>query len=451
MKTFLSALLILVALSSQLAAQTSETASGPVDRPSAADVALKFIERPVDFYDGLRAWENGQKEIAVSLWIRASEYGDVRALNQVGILYGSGTILPRDKVMSAYYIALANQLSGKVGSDPYVGLAPEARSAVIQRVQAFVPKLLAASSTKASLNDPQEMLVRAVYDNDMKSLQAAIDRGASATVKSADGWSALFHAAAAGHQDVVEALLKTPVNLYQTVGHNEFSVLHIASLNDSISLSEALIAAGAHPLAETTQGMRPSDVADASGHDDLARFLREKEVAEAIVVQQKLNSLGYDVGKADGVIGQQSRMQLAIFANSAKIKGGRTWPHVISPLVLTLLDQRRTTSVWGARITYNDSKRGNQIWYPVDIQADSEAVARAKALERCKKQALATKCEVVFVFPAGGCIAAAVSGDAGAASRIFASTKDAEEDALEECRAKFGSKCEVRFALCVGN
>jgi hypothetical protein len=294
------------------------------------------------------------------------------------------------------------------------------------------------------------MLIRAIYDNDLKSLDMAIDRGASPTVKSDEGWPALFHAASAGNLDVIAALLKLPITLYQTAGENEFSVLHVAAFNGSIPMAEALIAAGAHPLAETTAGMRPSDVAEAAGHVELASFLREQEVAEAKKVQQKLNSLGYDVGKADGVIGQQSRMQLAIFANSAKIKGGRSWPQVISPLVLTLLDQRRTTSAWGARITYKDSKRGNQIWYPVDIRADSEAVARAKALDRCEKQASATKCEVAFVFPAGGCIAAAVSGDSGVASRIFASTKDAEKDALEECRAKFGSNCEVRFALCVG-
>lgn len=450
MKTFLSALLIFVVLSSQLASQTSETSNGQIDKPSATDVGLKYIEQPVDYYDGLRAWENGFKEIAVSLWIRASEYGDVRALNRIGNLYDNGIILPQDQVMAAFYKGLANRLSGYEQSDPYVGVAPEAMSAVIQRVENFVPKSLETTGAKATIADPQEILIHAIYNNDLKSLDIAIDQGASITVKSADGWSALFHAVSSGHMDMVEALLKRPVTLYQTVEENEFSVLHVVAFNGSIPLAEALIAAGAHPLAETTAGMRPSDVAEAAGHDELAKFFREWEVKEATKVQQKLNTLGYDVGKADGVIGQQSRMQLAIFANSAKIKVGRSWPHVMSPLLLTLLEQRRVTSVWGARITYDDSDLVNRLWYVFDIQGDSETAARANALELCKAQKAATKCEVMFVFPSGSCLAVAEGDDGGVGSRIFASIEDAKKDAQERCQTRQGTSCKIRSARCVG-
>lgn len=450
MKTFLSALLIFVMLSSRLASQPSEASSGQIDQTTAADVGLKLIEQPVDYYDGLRAWENGQKEVAVSLWIRASEYGDVRSLNRVGNLYRSGIILPQDEVMAAYYKALANRLSGFDQSDPYVGVSPEARSAVTQRVDAFVPKSLRTSSAEATLTDPQQMLIRAIYDNDLRSLDMAIDRGASPTLKSDEGWPALFHAASVGNLDVIAALLKLPITLYQTAGESEFSVLHVAAFNGSIPLAEALIAAGAHPLAETTAGMRPSDVAEAADHVELASFLREQEVAEAKKVQEKLNNLGYDVGKADGVIGQQSRMQLAIFANSAKIKGGRTWPHVLSPLVLTLLEQRRVTSVWGARITYDDSDSVNRLWYAFEVNGDSEADARANALELCKAQEAATKCEVKFVFPSGGCLAVAEGSAGGVGSRIFASIEDARMDALERCNTRQGGSCKIHSARCVG-
>ena len=84
-----------------------------------------------------------------------------------------------------------------------------------------------------------------------------------------------LHSAAAGrHIEVCRVLIAAGADVNATQQH-EFTPLHAAAQHGDDELVELFLSAGADPSARTDAGDTPADIADAAGHVDVARRLRE--------------------------------------------------------------------------------------------------------------------------------------------------------------------------------
>jgi uncharacterized protein len=84
-----------------------------------------------------------------------------------------------------------------------------------------------------------------------------------------------LHSAAAGrHHEVCRLLIASGADVNATE-QNDFTPLHAAAQHGDVELVELFLSAGADPSARIVSGETPADVADAAGHPDVARRLRE--------------------------------------------------------------------------------------------------------------------------------------------------------------------------------
>jgi hypothetical protein len=84
-----------------------------------------------------------------------------------------------------------------------------------------------------------------------------------------------LHSAAAGrHHEVCRLLIASGADVNATQQH-DFTPLHAAAQHGDDELVELFLSAGADPLARTDAGDTAADIAEAAGHVDVARRLRE--------------------------------------------------------------------------------------------------------------------------------------------------------------------------------
>jgi len=84
-----------------------------------------------------------------------------------------------------------------------------------------------------------------------------------------------LHSAAAGrHHEVCRLLIASGADVNATQGH-DFTPLHAAAQHGDDELVELFLSAGADPAARTDAGDTPADTAEAAGHVDVARRLRQ--------------------------------------------------------------------------------------------------------------------------------------------------------------------------------
>ena len=84
-----------------------------------------------------------------------------------------------------------------------------------------------------------------------------------------------LHSAAAGlHHEVCRVLIAAGADVNARQAH-AFTPLHAAAQHGDDELVELLLSAGADPTARTDAGATPADTADAAGHVDVARRLRQ--------------------------------------------------------------------------------------------------------------------------------------------------------------------------------
>jgi ankyrin repeat protein len=88
-----------------------------------------------------------------------------------------------------------------------------------------------------------------------------------------------LHAAAAGHHVEVCRLLLAAGADIEATQHGGFRPLHEAAHRGDVELVELFLSAGADPTATLPDGRTAADLADAEGHPDLARRLREMAAA----------------------------------------------------------------------------------------------------------------------------------------------------------------------------
>jgi ankyrin repeat protein len=90
-----------------------------------------------------------------------------------------------------------------------------------------------------------------------------------------------LHSAAAGlHHEVCRVLIAAGADVNATQ-RNGFTPLHEAAQHGDDVLVEVLLSAGADPTARTDAGDTPADTAEAAGHVDVARRVRQVAVDRA--------------------------------------------------------------------------------------------------------------------------------------------------------------------------
>ena len=109
-----------------------------------------------------------------------------------------------------------------------------------------------------------------------EAARALVAAGASsATVGTNDLANQPLHAAAAGrHVEVCRLLLAAGADV-DAVQHGGFTPLHQAADQGDVEMVELFLSAGADPGTRLPDGRTPADLAEARGHGDVARRLRE--------------------------------------------------------------------------------------------------------------------------------------------------------------------------------
>jgi adenosylhomocysteine nucleosidase len=90
-----------------------------------------------------------------------------------------------------------------------------------------------------------------------------------------------LHSAAAGrHVEICRLLIAAGADV-NAPQRNGFRALHAAAQHGDVELLELLLSAGADPVLATDDGETPARTAEAEGHVDVARRLREVATAQA--------------------------------------------------------------------------------------------------------------------------------------------------------------------------
>jgi hypothetical protein len=398
---------------------------------------------PVDYYDGLRAFENGQRLLAVVLWLQAAALGDTRAMVRIAEAFSAGTDLPPSPIGTAYYYGVAF----KEGATDQVEHARAARDALTAGQQADLDSAIAAYTPRKPVKpdgtNADSAFFAAVAAGDATAVKAMLDKDFVLASESDDrGWQPLMLAALAGSGDTIKALLDTGAPA-DDANEDGYTALHIAAFGGSRPAIDALIAGGAHAAITTTAGLSAMDIARAGKHDDLASYLAPLQQKDVAAIQGQLNTLGYDVGKPDGTLNDATRDQLAIFAHRLLLDPVRA---PTAELINGLFEES-STDLWGYVVQY--TKDGSK-WtsYDFDFHGDDRDAVTAAAMKDCADTG-GKSCKVSLIVPEGSCLSHV--NHTSLWSRIFADEDAAAADAKNRCRAQGMKDCDDLATLCVGD
>jgi len=395
---------------------------------------------PVDFYDGLRAWDTGLHEVAVALWLRAAALGDTKSMLRVAQEYESGKYLPKQKLLAVYFKLLAKR-QGHEGPDPLVGLTADERAAVTAKADEFAAAALPPAQAPQKTVTFEDLL-RAADTGDADEVRRILGANSRlATGQDGKGWTPLMHAAAGGHAEIV-GLLADRGSDVAAVDADGFSALHLAAWSGSEATVALLLARGAFPVAASAKGMTASIVAERAKHPEVAAQLAAAERRQVVQIQEKLATLGYEVGKADGEMGPRTATQLAIFAAGERLPGPPT------ANVLAKLFAKTETRLWGAVVLLNYKGTPSATYYTNAV--GNRARVETAILDWCKGQPDWSKCKISVMLPQGTCLAGAIGSGGGVIwSRAFPELASAEADSEAQCRSAGSTGCKVTQSFCV--
>jgi len=163
-----------------------------------------------------------------------------------------------------------------LAADPEIDLFEGAALGRIDRVRAALDG--APDAVHAFSPDGFTALHLAAFFGKPEIARALLDAGASVDAYTTnDLANQPLHAAAAGrHLEVCRVLLAAGADVNATQ-HGGYTPLHEAAQHGDVEMVELFLSAGADPTIAVTGAGTPADLADAAGHADVARRLREVE------------------------------------------------------------------------------------------------------------------------------------------------------------------------------
>ena len=115
----------------------------------------------VDYYDGARAWDLREHEIALGIWTAAARYGDHRAIRRLGELFEQGTEVTADKDIAYYWFSVSarggNEASRADAARIALGMSPEAVAELDRKVAEWQPGPLPINADACKKASPSRM------------------------------------------------------------------------------------------------------------------------------------------------------------------------------------------------------------------------------------------------------------------------------------------------------
>ena len=133
-----------------------------------------------------------------------------------------------------------------------------------------------AGAASAISADGFTALHLAAFFGKAEAARRLLDAGADVNAVSQNAMRVqpLHSAAAGGHREVCRVLLTAGADV-NAVQRDSYAPIHAAAQHGDDELVELFLSAGADPSARIADGSTPADLADAAGHPDVARRLRE--------------------------------------------------------------------------------------------------------------------------------------------------------------------------------
>lgn len=422
--------------------------------PTAMGMAAGGGEALVDYYDGLRAWDLGEKEVAADMWQQAAKYGDRKSMRRLGELYLSGSGVPKDEAEACYWLSIASRLgdteSGPESEKAAQGLASGVVNDCHQKAAAWQAATIpGAAALEASLDPPKPTVadaVQAIDKNDMELLKRAVDQ-VGAVSKTEDGVPLTFLALAAKREEMLAYLLNAindPFLGADAVLPDGTTLLDVAIVQKDPALVEIVLAHGASAMLENGSGAAPDEIATKVGNSALADRLKQKFETEKTEFENYLVRTGYlNPGDFSNPVIRKNVMTMYQRFAGVTVSGN------IDRLSLRSLRYRPTLDVdlpyrWVLRYEHD-----THIYYTSNmLTARTVDDVKRYVDEQCKQEH-GKKCKFNFA-PAGSCIAVG-RPNAGEfrVSAVFPEQAQAESDAMALCRAKSGGQCTLSDSWCV--
>jgi ankyrin repeat protein len=165
-------------------------------------------------------------------------------------------------------------LDALLAADPAMDVFDAAALGHLDRLRARLDE--DPDAARATAADGFTALHLAAFFGKVEATRTLLEAGADVGTYSTNAFANQpLHAAAAGrHHDVCRLLLAAGANIEATQ-HGGFRPLHEVAHSGDVELVELFLSAGADPTATTDAGRTPAELAEAAGHEDLGRRLRE--------------------------------------------------------------------------------------------------------------------------------------------------------------------------------
>jgi ankyrin repeat protein len=165
-------------------------------------------------------------------------------------------------------------LDALLAADPAMDVFDAAALGHLDRLRARLEE--DPDAIRAMATDGFTALHLAAFFGKVEATRTLLEAGADVATYATNAFANQpLHAAAAGrHHEVCRLLLAAGADIEATQ-HGGFRPLHEAAHSGDVELVELFLSAGADATATTDEGRTPAELAEAAGHEDLARRLRE--------------------------------------------------------------------------------------------------------------------------------------------------------------------------------
>lgn len=401
----------------------------------------------VDYYDGMRAWDMGEREIAIGTWTAAARLGDQRSIRKLGELFEQGADIPPDKAIAYFWFSVSSRMGNEASKADVAriasGLSPEEVSGLDEEVARWQPGPGPVNREAWPTDLAVPAAVSSIDSGDAESLLSAIEGGALPDA-APEGKPLIFRAVATGRNDLVEALLSRGARIDGMLGSG-VTLLHVAAASGDMAVARTLVARGAPAMIQDDNGATPGEVAARAGHHELASFLEEAFREEASAFEGYLVKRGYidPGGLLDPVVRDRAVRMFQKGIPKQLIPSGRLNLQTRIAAREAAADDRPVNFIFVVRY---ESDESYHVLRGRDASASVEQV-RGRAQEVCSEKG-GRKCKFNYA-PSGGCIAVAAppAGEFLVSTLQFDSEK-AQEDALDLCEARHSSGCEIWISEC---
>ena len=233
---------------------TGLSVTGPMcaQELSSPKAAIDLIQ---DYFDGLRAWELGERKIAIGIWVQAAQLGDRRAMRRVAQLFEEGIELPKDEALSFFWFAISERLgeqASKLDAERLLTKIPSAsREAIKHQADEWKPPLpkdgvankIDQPKRRRNVND----LVNALHRRDLDDFRSILQNEVSGAGNTDGGTPLLIFTVASGQLEFVRALFEGPPEKQakaEVTAGNGMNALHAAAALGNLPMVEYLLDRG---------------------------------------------------------------------------------------------------------------------------------------------------------------------------------------------------------------